>query len=386
VIATAKPIRDPHGTLAGGIVIFRDITDQKLAQQTLEASEERFRAFMENLPAIAFIKDAAGRYVYGNRHFFEYHPTTPQELERAVKTDFELTAAESASALQANDRKVLAGSTPLHIDEQLINFQGQPTWFSVYKFRLTSVSGEHLVGGIAVDVTERRRDEQQLIADEQLLRKLIDLQERERTLVAHDIHDGFVQDVVGAKMISETIANRLDSKKDEKSKGQFVAIDDALGRAIAEARRLISELRPMVIDEEGIVEAIRYLISDSQYSKEMEITFIEKMGGMRLDPMLEGNLFRIVQEALNNALRHSDAATVSIHLNRDEEELTLTVTDNGIGFHPEAADANRFGLRGIRERARLFDGTATINSAPGQGTRIKVKMPLLVPKDPQPKA
>ena len=270
---------------------------------------------------------------------------------------------------------------PLHVGEHLINFQGKSTWFSVYKFLLTHASGAKFVGGIAVDVTERRSYERQMIADEQLLRKLIELQEKELFMVSHDIHDGFVQEVFGAKMLCEALATQLNLPADSPSHPQFQTIIKALSRAIAEARRLISELRPLVIDEEGIAEAIRYLISDSAIAQEIKITFTQKIRTPRYDPMLEGNLFRIVQEALNNARRHSEAAAVSIHLEEQGNTIRLTIQDNGIGFDLTQIDPSRFGIRGIRERARLFGGTAKISSQPGTGTQIIVE----VPREPKPK-
>ena len=376
---SATPFINPPGNFEGAVCFFRDITARTIAQQKTQDSEQRFRAFMDNVPAIAFIKDSEGKYVYGNRNFFDYHPVTEEELERGDKTDLELTSPEAAEVLQKNDLHVLNGQTPLHTGEQLINFQGKSTWFSVYKFLLTHASGAKFVGGIAVDVTERRTYERQMIADEQLLRKLIELQEKELFMVSHDIHDGFVQEVFGAKMLCEALATQLDLPADSPSHPQFQEIIKALSRAIAEARRLISELRPLVIDEEGIAEAIRYLISDSAIAQEIKITFTQKISTPRYDPMLEGNLFRIVQEALNNARRHSEAAAVSIHLEEQGNTIRLTIQDNGIGFDLTQIDPSRFGIRGIRERARLFGGKAEIISDKGKGTTIKVAIPVSIP-------
>ena len=376
VSASANPIRDPHGTLTGGVVIFRDITKEKIAQQTLELSEERFRAFMENLPAITFIKNNAGQYIYGNHAFFAYHATDVSKLENGFITDFDLTQKECAEMIQGNDARVLAGETPLHVREHLINFDGRTTWFSVYKFRLPGPSGEVLLGGIADDITESRKYAERLEADEKLLRKMIDLQERERLLVAHDLHDGFVQDVVGAKMLTEALKEQLTGRTDLVLDNHFIEISEALGRAIADARRLISELRPLVIDEEGVVEAIRYLISEKRYAESMKITFTPQMGPLRLDPLLEGNIFRIVQEALNNSERHGEAGTVAINLGIYGEMIELSIADDGKGFDLEQVPSGRFGLRGMHERARLFGGKLQIASSPGKGTRIDAQLPV----------
>ena len=376
---TAKPFITPAGDFDGAVCVFRDITKEKVAQQKLELSEERFRAFMENLPAISFIKNNAGQYIYGNHAFFSYHATDVSELTNGSVTDYDLTQKESAEIIQEHDARVLAGETPLHVGEHLINFDGSTTWFSVYKFRLLGPTGEILLGGIAVDVTESREYSERLEADEKLLRKMIDLQERERLLVAHDLHDGFVQDVVGAKMLIEALKGQLTGRTDLGLDNHFLEISEALGRAIADARRLISELRPLVIDEEGVVEAIRYLIAEKRYAESMKITFVTQMGPARLDPLLEGNIYRIVQEALNNSERHSEAGTVAINLGIFGEMIELSVADDGKGFNLDQVPSERFGLRGMRERARLFGGKLKIASSPGKGTRIEAQLPVKAP-------
>ena len=373
---TATPFLTSPSDFDGAVCVFRDITKERLAQQTLELSEERFRAFMENLPAITFIKNKAGQYIYGNHAFFAYHATDVSELENGFVTDVDLTQKESAELIQENDARVLAGETPLNVSEHLINFSGKTTWFSVYKFRLLGPSEEVLIGGIAVDITESRKYAELLEAEEKLLRKMIDLQERERLLVAHDLHDGFVQDVVGAKMLTEALKGQLTDRTDLVLDNHFIEISEALGRAITDARRLISELRPLVIDEEGVVEAIRYLIAEKRYAESMKITFAPQMGPVRLDPLLEGNIFRIVQEALNNSERHSEAGTVAINLGIYGEMIKLSIADDGKGFDLDQVPSGRFGLRGMHERARLFGGKLKIDSAPGNGTRIDAQLPV----------
>lgn len=373
---TATPFISHPGDFEGAVCIFRDITEQKRSQRTLEVSEERFRAFMENLPAIAFIKNTTGQYIYGNHAFLSYHDTTAEDLETGCVTDFDLTQRDSAERIRKNDTQVIKGQTPLHVGEHLIKLDKTVAWFSVYKFRLSGASGEPLLGGIAVDVTERREYAQRLEADEKLLRNMIELQEKERLLVAHDIHDGFVQDVVGAKMLSETIQGKLNPSLNPAAQRHFNEISAALARAISDARRLVSELRPLVIDDEGVVAAIRFLISEKRYAEFMKITFIPQMSKERFDPLLEGNIFRIVQEALNNAERHSEAGTVSINLTATKSLIELSISDDGIGFNPTQISTERFGLRGMRERARIFGGDLQVHSTPGNGTKIQVSFPL----------
>ncbi len=223
-----------------------------------------------------------------------------------------------------------------------------------------------------------RQHTEELRNNERLLRKMLDLQERERQLLAYDIHDGFVQDVVGAKMMLDGLDYRLQSMA-EQSRVQFDQVRELLNKAIDEGRRMISELRPLIIDEQGIIQAINYLVGEEQSKGGIEIHFEHQVQFDRLPRLLEGTVFRIVQEALTNVKRHSQANAASVNLTHIDERVFIEVQDQGVGFDLNKVSEDRFGIRGIRERARLFGGKATIESSPGQGARVFVELPLAPP-------
>jgi len=214
-------------------------------------------------------------------------------------------------------------------------------------------------------------------AEGHLLRRLIDLQEQERRMVAHDIHDGFIQDVVGAHLFVQTIDSQSDPVTNEATAKQVAAL---LQKAIVEGRRLIREMRPLVLDEDGVIEAIRHLIADEQEHAGLVVAFDHDVLFDRLEPRLEGVIFRIVQEALNNVEKHGQTNHAAVQLTQKNEMLEVVVRDHGVGFDTEKVAPDRFGLRGISERARLFGGTARIESAPGKGTAVYVQ--LCVKKEP----
>ena len=236
-----------------------------------------------------------------------------------------------------------------------------------------------LQGAVVVmrDVTEHKRYQEQLRAEEALLRKLLELQERDRKLISYEIHDGLLQYVVGAKMIVESICLSSDGNARELGK----TVRQLLGNAIRDGRAVIAGLRPMVIDDQGIVGAIEYLISDEPISK-LTIDFKHDVKFDRLAPPLEQAVFRIVQEALTNIYRHSQTDTARIELKQLDHRLRLEIADNGVGFDLDQVPSDRFGVRGILERTRLFGGSAQFTTAPGQGTRIVVEIPLDMPGVP----
>jgi len=212
---------------------------------------------------------------------------------------------------------------------------------------------------------------------------LLQVQEGERKLVAYDIHDGFVQSVIAAVMHLDALA--VDPSVLDRTREKLELPVKLLRDSIEEARRIISGLRPPIIDEQGLVSAIEYLIHERP-NRETHVTFEHPENFQRLDAVIEGALFRIVQEALANVYRHSQATTAKVQLAQQDHHLRLVVEDSGIGFDPRQVSGRQFGLRGIRERARLVGGTVQIRSSPGCGTRVVVELPLdsLLGDAPQP--
>lgn len=235
-------------------------------------------------------------------------------------------------------------------------------------------SGEPLcVATITRDITDRKRSEALLVREQEFLRRLLDLQERDRQLVAYEIHDGLVQEMTGALMHLEAFKHAEDQSQRERDFDRGALL---LREAVNEARRLISGLRPPVLDELGIVAAIEYLINEIRPDLG-EIEFVHRTTFERLVPALESAIFRIVQEALNNVRKHSQSTRARVELYENGNMLRLIVRDWGRGFDPKRVSGDRFGLQGIRQRARLLGTTAVIDSTPGKGTVITVDLPLL---------
>src|SRR4029079_11843353 len=129
-------------------------------------------------------------------------------------------------------------------------------------------------------------------------------------------------------------------------------------------------------EQHGIVAAIEFLVEEARRGI-AAIEFRHPQKFQRLLPQLESAIFRIIQEALTNARRHSRARRVEIDLSATDERVHVSVRDWGVGFDPSIVSNERYGLRGIRERAKVLEGTAAVRSAPGQGTTIEVEFPLL---------
>ncbi|MHB1033398.1 MAG: sensor histidine kinase [Pirellulales bacterium] len=213
--------------------------------------------------------------------------------------------------------------------------------------------------------------------EQQALSRLLDTYEQYRTLVAFEIHDGVVQCLSGALLNLEASVRILGNQVSATAQEGFERTRQLLHDGIAEARCLMNGLRPEILEDFGIIAALDHLVCESRNRTQANIAWSYRGSFDRLAPPLELTLFRIIQESLANALRHSNSGRVCIALSRETDLIQVIVEDWGCGFDPQKIARNRFGVRGICERAKVFGGKATIDSAPGEGTCIVVDLPFV---------
>jgi len=243
--------------------------------------------------------------------------------------------------------------------------------------------------GPAGDVVERlrqihRENERlfaRLVAGEErfraLARSVWAVQEEERRRVARELHDGLGQTLTALKIRLERLAGEAGPEHPALAAPLAEAVE-AAAQALADTRRLSHLLRPRVLDDLGLVPALKWLARTVSEWAGFAVDFEHQgVGEERLDPDAETLLFRVAQEALNNAVKHSDAAGAALRLERSGERLSLAVRDRGRGFDPAgAAGAAGSGLAGMRDRVELFGGRLAIDSAPGRGTEVRAELPL----------
>jgi len=207
-------------------------------------------------------------------------------------------------------------------------------------------------------------------------RRLLESQEIERKRIATELHDGVGQDIL-------VIKNRalLGLQSEESAHTQLDGISTDASLVLEEMRRISRELRPAQLDRLGITAALEGMLEHIEEASELEIDAdMENIDG-GLEPSMEMNLFRIVQEGLNNIMKHAQATKLSLRLSRQNGGVLLTLSDNGRGFEvPTAADVTNhrtgMGLHGMQERADILGGSLNIDSTPGRGTRLSLEFPV----------
>ncbi len=206
------------------------------------------------------------------------------------------------------------------------------------------------------------------------------VQEEERRRLARELHDGLGQTLTALTLQLERLREKLERAALPELTGRLDDSVEMARLALNETRELSRLLRPPVLDDLGLAAALSWLARTLDQRTGLKVELELAALGERLDPDLETLLFRLIQEALTNVLRHSGAGCAQVALRRAGASLELRVTDAGRGFDPGAVlagGANGSGLRGMRDRLELFGGRLHLTSAPGQGTEIAASVPLV---------
>lgn len=212
-----------------------------------------------------------------------------------------------------------------------------------------------------------------------LHRSIIKAQEDERLRVARDIHDGPAQIMANVAMRLD-VCQRLIDRDPKRVQAELQQLRDLLRIGLQDARKLIADLRPMALDEVGLVPTLQDLVCEAGAESGYATSFDVEGDERTLDPAVAIALFRICQEALSNVGKHAQASRVHVRLSFTADAVVLAVKDDGVGFATETLpmllQGTRFGLVGMRERAGLLGGQFAIDASPGGGVTITVTVPL----------
>ncbi|MDZ5784079.1 sensor histidine kinase [Marinococcus luteus] len=206
--------------------------------------------------------------------------------------------------------------------------------------------------------------------------QIIEAQEDERKRVAREIHDGPAQTLAHVLLRSELVEKISREKSAEEAIQEFRELRVLIRSSLGEVRRIIYDLRPMAIDDLGLVPTLQKYLRHLEDNTGMVTEFTTKGKEARVAPNLEIGLFRIVQEAAQNAYKHAKPDLLRVQLEQRPTSITILIKDDGKGFDVQKERDKSFGLLGMRERVNALGGELTIDSVVGQGTRVKVFVPV----------
>ncbi len=228
---------------------------------------------------------------------------------------------------------------------------------------------------LQIDIARRRAAHRALQRERRKLMRLLESHDHDRRMIAYELHDGAAQHIAGA-ILHVNAFRRFHRSEPEQADEAAQAAEDLLALGHHEIRRLISGVRPLVLDDAGIAAAVGQLIEEQATDGGPKIELRTQLRDARMPALVENAAYRIIQESLRNAVQYSGAERVIVHLRQGAKHLRIVVRDWGAGFDPNKLRPGAFGLEGMRARARALGGRCRILSAPGRGTRVIALFPL----------
>lgn len=296
---------------------------------------------------------------YGERQISEAY-------EAAEKLHVELSVARERERLLRRKRDEL--------ERSLINL-GKMVEKAEAMVSQVSVAVEYLAGNLEVMADRWEGMKARYAIGERVIRA----QEEERRRVAREIHDGPAQAMANVVLRAEICERLLQSGRSEVAQ-ELSQLKTLVKESLRELRRIIFNLRPMTLDDLGLVPTLNRYLENLRNHEGLPVDFSVLGEEARLPSMMEVALFRFVQEAVNNARKHANAQRIQVTIEyADDRDVVVTVEDDGVGFDPEAlagdpAQRESFGLMSMKERIELLDGEFSVASTPGKGTRIAARV------------
>jgi PAS domain S-box-containing protein len=347
----------------------------RAAERALRDSEMRFRSLTEIAPAGIFLASVDARCVWINEQGLSIAGVTRADvIGRDWRSVFNLDAALRSGAAPS-------GRAPFPFEAHIEHADGVSRWI------LGQVLGQFdergvLIGvvGVVNDISLRKRAELDLLQSEQRLRELsshiVSIEEQMRADLAREIHDEIGASLTGMK-IDISLA-RADLADRPEAAARLEDFDHLVDAAVASSRRIIKALRPSVLDH-GIVPALQWQLQEFERRVGVRTHFDYTGSEPVLDERQSVALFRIVQEALTNIAKHARATDVTVDLFAKEPQLTLEISDNGVGLPDGRAERpGSYGIIGMRERIQSLDGWLEIAGSPGHGVTLMIGIPYTI--------
>jgi two-component system sensor histidine kinase DegS len=372
---TASPLRDDNEEIMGAIETLEDITEQRIAQEALYESEKRFKTLFESANDAIWVHDLDGSIIAANIAGAKLIGYSVEELLGMNVKSF-LSDESLKLAKEVRDKLIEHRPLSLPYEQKLLRKDGSEAICMLTTNLITTDDEPTGFQNIARDVTQEKQMQENL---HYFLQQITKAQEEERKRIARELHDDTAQ-------VFGSLSRQLDyflRKKHGLAPSEVLFLKDLqaqLNRGVQGVQRYIQDLRPSLLDDLGLIPALRSLAKNIQDTDAIGI-HLEVLGEERRFPAeVEVLLFRIAQEALSNVRKHAQASEIRVIIEFAENKIKVTISDNGQGFNlSERIDdlprRGKLGLVGMQERVRLLDGTIDVKSTLGKGTTIVVEVP-----------
>ena len=376
-------------SIKGAVVAFTDISQHKQAEEAIRQAEERYRNIFENAVEGIFQTTTGGKYQAVNPALARlYGFASPQEMMTSV-TDIARQVYVDPRRRDEFVRRMQKEGEVFGFESQIRRKDGSTIWISENVHAVRNAGGT-IIGyeGMVENITQRKEAEEKLQQSLDQLRTLSGrlevVREEERARIARELHDelgvGLTCLKIDLSRVNAMVGEGDDSKLRRKVGEKIRAMVEQIDGTIKAVQRIVSELRPSVLDDLGLVAAIEWQCQNFQRLTGIDCTCATTAEDIEMEPERATAVFRICQEALTNVTRHARATAVRVSLKEEGGSLLLSVSDNGKGIADHSIrDPQSFGLIGMRERAALLGGEVTITRGPEHGTTITMRLPRRTP-------
>ena len=385
--------KDEAGNITGLWAIVRDITDRKQAEEALENSQLRLREAMVLAQAANWEFDVESRvFTFDDRFYALYGTSAEREGGNRMSAedyarnflfpeDVQIVADEIARAIAEPDHRAA-----WQLEHRIRRRDGQTRYISVH---ISVIKDDHgrtvMTRGVNQDITERKLAEESIKASHQQLRALAGrlqfAREEQRKQIAREIHDEMGGALTALKIDLSSLARSAPKSwhkiKSDSFLSKIIGMTKLIDETIGTVRRIVTELRPSILDDFGLMAALEWQLWEFQKRTGIQSEFVSTLEDVNIDEKLSITVFRIFQEALTNVARHANATDVIATLYKEADSLVLKVEDNGKGIsEDDIHNTKSVGLIGMRERAFFLGGTVNISGDPSKGTTVSVQFPF----------
>ncbi|RYG46955.1 MAG: hypothetical protein EOO01_15520 [Chitinophagaceae bacterium] len=366
--------RTPDGKPLKLIGTHKDITEQKMREEDLIQSRQQFSSFMANTPTMTWIIDENAVFRYLNAPYMKAFNLQESDIGKSI---YDIFPKNICDLFIENNWKVWNTGTSIETIEDGVGPDGEPQLYHIFKFPLEPEKGVRLLGGVALDITQKVLLEKQLAAEQEkkkreIIQAIMNAQEKERKELAYELHDNVNQILSSSRLMLEVAIEKPEISQEFMTRSLTYLQD-----AVTELRKISHSLIPGTLRDISLEAAIEEVVQNINTTRKLKITYHKEIGpnGKNIVPEIQLAILRIVQEQCNNILKHANATEASISLYIDSQKILLLISDNGNGFDTVNTKKG-LGLNNIFNRTAYYHGTIQLVSSAGNGCSMQIRIPL----------